>query len=360
MKILHVITNLETGGAEKLLVDLLPRITQKGLDVELALFVSTNTPFFHSLKEAGIRIHEFSFKGSVYNLKNLFKLIQLVHKYDIIHTHNTAPQLFGALASLCGNSKWVTTEHTTTNRHRVWWFRPIEKWMYNRYNHIICISKAVQQNMYKVAGNRVSSTIICNGIETYKYSKASPTLKCNISNHPERKVLIMIGRMSYQKDQATIIRAMTKVKTESELWLVGDGERENELRELTQELNLGDKVLFLGSRTDIPELLKSSDIAIQSSHIEGFGLAAVEAMAAGLPVVAANVPGLSQVVEGAGVLFQHENDEELSTIINNLLKNDIQYKEVAKACSYRASMYDISIMTRNYIDIYKKLNCNEG
>ena len=355
MKILHVITNLEIGGAEKLLVDLLPRINLSGISVELALFVSTNTPFYRLLKDSGIKIHEFSHKGSVYNVKNIFKLIKIVSQFDIVHTHNTGPQLFGAIASLFSNVKWVTTEHTTTNNHRVCWFKPIEKWMYNRYNHIICISEAVQQNMLTVAGDCVSSSVVCNGIDTKKYSLALPINKRDVSKNPNRKVLIMVGRMSYQKDQATIIKAINYVNTESELWLVGDGERECELKEMVKELGLCDRVLFLGKRTDIPELLKASDIAIQSSHIEGFGLAAVEAMAAGLPVVAAEVPGLSQVVHGAGLLFQHGNYEELASIINRLLTQSVIYMEIATACANRAKIYDISTMTQNYINAYNRL-----
>ena len=355
MKILHVITNLEIGGAEKLLVDLLPRINLSGISVELALFVSTNTPFYRLLKDSGIKIHEFSHKGSVYDVKNIYKLIKIVPQFDIVHTHNTAPQLFGAIASLFNNVKWVTTEHTTTNNHRVWWFKPIEKWMYNRYNRIICISEAVQQNMHAVAGNCVSSSVICNGIDTKQYYRALPVHKRDISKNPNRKVLIMVGRMSYQKDQATIIRAMNNINIESELWLVGDGERECELKDLVKDLGLCDRVLFLGKRTDIPALLKASDIAIQSSHIEGFGLAAVEAMAVGLPIVAAKVPGLSQVVDGAGLLFQHGNYNELASIINRLLAQSVMYKEIAKACANRAKNYDISTMTQNYINVYNNL-----
>lgn len=359
MKILHVITNLEIGGAEKLLVDILPRILSSGVIVELALFVSTDTPFYRALKDSGVKIHEFSHGGSVYNIKNLVKLFRLAKEFDVIHTHNTAPQLFGAVVSLVCGVKWVTTEHTTTNKHRVWWFQPLEKWMYHRYDHIICISGATQQKMFDVAGYNLKSSVIYNGINTQTYSQALPIDKSKITKHPNRKVLIMVGRMSYQKDQATIIRAMTQITENAELWLVGDGNKGIELKELAQKLCLGDRVLFLGKRTDVPELLKTANVAIQSSHIEGFGLAAVEAMAAGLPVVAANVPGLSQVVEGAGLLFSHENCGELASIITDLITDNSLYQRIASACFNRANEYDIAEMTKNYINIYNNLMWNE-
>ena len=97
MKILHIITSLRTGGAEKLMVDLLPRLRDFGNEVELLLFDGTQTPFYETLKKEGIKIHHLQIGGSVYNPLNLFRIIPYLKKYDIVHTHNTAPQLFVAI-----------------------------------------------------------------------------------------------------------------------------------------------------------------------------------------------------------------------------------------------------------------------
>ena len=92
MKILHVITSLRTGGAEKLMVDLLPRLKAKGLDVELLLFDGTGTPFRRSAEAAGIKVHDLGTGGSVYSPMRLFKLIPYLRKYDVVHTpqHRTS------------------------------------------------------------------------------------------------------------------------------------------------------------------------------------------------------------------------------------------------------------------------------
>ena len=101
MKILHVITTLYTGGAEKLMVDLLPRMKQAGHKVELCVFDGTRTPFFEQLEKNGIRIHWFHKGGSVYNPLNIYHLWRLMRKgWDIVHTHNTAPQLFAAFGEV--------------------------------------------------------------------------------------------------------------------------------------------------------------------------------------------------------------------------------------------------------------------
>ena len=121
MKILHVITTLYTGGAEKLMVDLLPRMKQAGHKVELCVFDGTRTPFFEQLEKNGIRIHWFHKGGSVYNPLNIYRLWRLMRKgWDIVHTHNTAPQLFAAFGEVLCSVVLVTTENTTSNRRRDW------------------------------------------------------------------------------------------------------------------------------------------------------------------------------------------------------------------------------------------------
>ena len=123
MKILHVITSLRTGGAEKLMVDLLPRLKVKGYDVDLLLFDGTATPFRRDVEDAGINVFDLGNEGSVYFPSKLMKLIPYLRKYDVVHTHNTAPQLFAAISSLVGCGILCTTEHNTSNRRRKWkWY----------------------------------------------------------------------------------------------------------------------------------------------------------------------------------------------------------------------------------------------
>lgn len=356
MKILHVITDLNTGGAEKLLVDLLPRLDEKALQVELCLFNGVTTPFLESLTNMGIKIHKLGTKSDYYNPKHILQLIKLARRFDVVHTHNTTPQLFGAIASIFCKKLWVTTEHTTTSHRRVWWYRPIERWMYRRYTRIICISDAAANAVRSISGTQLSNIgIISNGVDILKYKCAQPIDRTQIGRPiHNKKIILMVGRYSYQKDQATIIKALKSLPNEIELWLVGYGETENTLRTLAHDLKVVDRVMFLGMRTDVPELLKTADIVIQSSHIEGFGLAAVEAMAAGIPVLASDIPGLHDVVDGAGLLFEHENDRQLANHISNLFENQTLYNELAYKGLKRAAEYSIDQMAENYTMVYNQ------
>ena len=144
MKILHVITSLRTGGAEHLMVDLLPALRALGNDVELLLFDGTPTPFMQQLEHESITIHHLGIGGSPYNPKNILGLCKYMRRYDVIHTHNTACQLFAPMARLLtlGGARLVTTEHNATNRRRgKLLFKLIDRWMYARYSRIICIAQ---------------------------------------------------------------------------------------------------------------------------------------------------------------------------------------------------------------------------
>ena len=120
-------------------------------------------------------------------------------------------------------------------------------------------------------------------------------------------------------------------------------------------MGLETRVSFLGVRMDVPDILEQSDVAVLSSHWEGFGLAAVEAMAAGRPLVATDVGGLHDVVSGAGILFPHGDDKALAEKIRHLCEHPDEYRLVAEQCQKRAMKYDISIMARKYLELYKAI-----
>lgn len=345
------------GGAEKLVSEIVPLLRQKGYDIDVCLFDGVETPFKRELTTAGVTVYSLGVNCSVYNPVFIVKLARLMRHYDIVHTHNSAPQLFAAIGSVLCSAALVTTEHTTSNRRRDWkWYALIDKWMYSRYKKVICISDSTETNLREFISEKSSK--ICtnyNGINIGRYATALPTDKTQITKCPARKVIAMVAGFRYQKNQETLIRAMKHLRVDAELWLIGDGERRPIIEQCINDNNLSEHVRLLGVRSDIPSLLKAADIVVQSSHWEGFGLAAVEGMAAGKPVIASDVEGLAQVVEGAGLLFPRGDDMALAKIINDLLTNDYYYKEIADKCFERAQMYDIQKMVDSYNNLYKSL-----
>jgi glycosyltransferase involved in cell wall biosynthesis len=139
------------------------------------------------------------------------------------------------------------------------------------------------------------------------------------------------------------------------LCLVGEGQNRVVCENLAQTLNLSHRVSFLGIRTDIPELLEIADIVVLSSHYEGLSLSSIEAMASGKPFIASDVPGLRDVVSGAGLLFLAGDAKCLAKKINMLLSDSELYEKTAQACLERSKQYDINKMVEQYIELYKEV-----
>lgn len=356
MKILHVITSLYTGGAEKLMVDLLPRVREQGHHVELCAFDGTRTPFFEQLEKEGIKIHWFHEGGSVYNPLNIYRLWCLMRKgWDIVHTHNTAPQLFAAFGGVLCSVVLVTTEHNTSNRRRDWkWYAWLDRWMFRQYGGVICISDQAEINHCKHMGADDSRNVctIYNGVDYHKYAHAIPAKDIKLLGG---KIITNVAGFRYQKDQPTLIKAMTYLPDAFHLCLVGDGERRGEFEALIEELNLTRRVHLLGLRSDVPEVLAASDYVVMCSHFEGLSLSSLEGMSSGKAFLADDVDGLREIVKGNGVLFEHEDSKGFADAIMKLDCNAKIREQIVKQCQAKAFQYDINVMTGKYLNIYKKL-----
>lgn len=349
MKILHVISSLEVGGAQKLVSDLLPMFSSRGLEVELLVFQDVENNLSKKIKEAGINIKSLNETNYSFNL--IKKLRREISKYDIVHVHLFPTLYWVAIASIgLKNTKLVYTEHSTSNRRRnKFYFKPIERFIYSFYSRIISISKQTEQALIEWLSprNKTPFVVINNGVDIDLYAQKENIIKNN--------QIIMVSRFVPAKDQETLIKAMSYVNKDLSLALVGDGENLERCKSLSIELGIDKRVKFLGSCSNVNELLWQSLIGVQSSHWEGFGLTAVEMMAAGLPVIASNVEGLKQVVEGAGVLFKQNDEKELAQEINKLYEN-IEYRNlVIEKCINRSKDYSISKTVQEITDVYNNL-----
>lgn len=366
MRILHVINNLGCGGAEKLLSELAPIMNRlKNIEVNILLLTSKNNMFYDSLIEENVKIDTLRY-NNMYDPRNILEIKKYIitGQYDIVHSHLFPSQYWVALSRVFikkKNVRFFTTEHTTYNRRRSKiYYRYIERIIYSNYDLIISISKGTQQNLIKWIKPKDMGkfVIIENGINLNGFFNAKPLRKEEIRNgiKGKTKFLCMVGRFTKQKDQATIIKAMKYLPENVILLLVGDGPLRQNNEELANEVGVSKKVIFLGMRKDVPNVFKTSDIAIVSSHWEGFGLVAVEAMAAGKPVIASNVPGLSEVVEGAGILFEKGDEIDLAKKIIKLIDNKCLYDEISNRCLERSINYNINTMVRKYYEKYYAFN----
>lgn len=354
MKVLHVITSLVTAGAEHLLVDLLPLLRDKGVNVEICVFNGTRFPFYEQLEQTGIKIHKFGVKDDYYNPLHIYRLGQLMKGFDIVHTHNTSPQLFAALASRLVKTKLITTEHNTSNRRRnKSWLRPIDKWMYKQYDTIICISDQAKTNLTTYLPELADKICtIYNGIAIHDYRAQCDS---GTKSQNDEILITMVAAFREQKDQKTLIRAIAILPSNYKLRLVGTGDLDliTQCKELANSLNLANRIDFMGMRSDVPALLASSDIIVLSSHYEGLSLSSLEGMASGRPFIASDVDGLHEIVDGYGVLVPHGDPQAMADAIKKLATDTKYAQEVAQRCVERARMFDIETMAEKYNALYQ-------
>lgn len=357
MKTLHVITSLYTGGAETLVVNLIPRFWALGYDVDVVVFNAEQTPLMDFLERECPKCNIYRLGHSYYNPWYIFMLIRIMRNYDVVHTHNSSPQLFAAIANIICRKILVTTEHNTYNRKRGnRLLSLIDKWMYSRYNKIVCISDQAEENIRSYLHvDRSNKTRICtifNGVDVRLLSGAKPIDVYRSG----RFVVVMVAAFRRQKDHKTLIKAMTLLpKGEYELWLVGDGECYEEIKQYVRELHADTFVKFWGNRTDVPNILKAADVVVLSTHYEGLSLANIEGMASGKPFIATDVEGVHEVTDDYGILVAHENPDALAKAIQLLHDDKIYYQKIVGKCLERARQFDINEVVNKYNELYLSL-----
>ena len=367
MKVLHIINNLGSGGAEKLLEDLIPLMNKmENVEVDILLLTDEKNVFHDSLINKGVKVDVVKYRN-MYDIRNIFEIKKHIvdGDYDIVHTHTFPTQYWVALSRMfIGNKKvkFITTEHSTHNRRREkFYFRYIDKLIYSQYDSIISITEKTRDNLidwidpkHKKIDKHV---VIENGVDIAKIKAALPYKKNELINGitENTKLICMVGRFSEAKDQPSLIRAVSKLSRDIHLILVGEGPLMGDNEELAEELGISDRVHFLGFRQDIPRILKTVDIVVLSSNWEGLSLASIEGLASGKPFIASKVPGLEEIVEGHGVLFEKGNYNQLCEIITSLLNDSKIYNETAKSCVQQSKKYELKNTVISLWKLYKKI-----
>lgn len=362
MKILHYINNLAPGGAEKLLTDILPLMQKEGHEIHLAYCNNRNnlSEFDEKIKRGGVYV--INFNKSYYNPIQIFMLIRLIviEKYDIIHTHLFQTQYWLALASLfiSTRTKLITTEHNILNRRRKFRIlRLIEKFIYSRYHTIIAITNNVKERLELWLERYDNIVVINNGINLHEMQLLKDCI-----NHDEYDFLrhskfniLMVGRFDYsgQKDQTSLVMALSLLPDNYELFFAGGGDYIKEIEKLVSDLNLARRVHFLGIREDVYKLMSLVDLNVLSTNFEGLSGVALESMASGRPFIGTDVAGVNDVVPDSQFLFPKNDPGMLAAKIKEVSKNKELDIHLIKSGLEHVKKYDIIKMVYSYLDIYQ-------
>ena len=365
MKIAHVCLSLGKGGAEKLLVDTLPLYVKDGHQVTIVQLSSIleEATYIDTVLQAGIQVITLS-KGGFRNPLLFFKILNLVKKnnFDVIHVHLFPCLYYFSLASrIIKMPVLVFTEHSTQNGRTVKKIlQPIEKYMYSRYDAIIAISHNVESMLKGWIPELIHKVLLINnGVSVDKFHSAEAYdgnyLKKHFDVDENDFKIFMASRFSGPKDQSTIIRAISKLPNDFHAFFAGDGDDLQKSKNLVAELQLEERVHFLGFRSDIPQLMKTADINVLSSFFEGFSGVTLEGLSSGKPFLGADVPGINDVVPNENFLFEKENALELSEKILKICHHADVRESMTTTALEHVRKYDVQIMLQNHLSLYKKL-----
>lgn len=357
MKILHFITSLRTGGAERLVLDLIPRLRAIGHEVDLLVMDGTDCIFTGLASERGIKVNSLGIGATAMHnplLAGRLRRFLIKGHYDIVHTHNTPCQMLTA-AVAPRNIVLVTTEHNTDNRRRnnkLWC--PIDRIMYSRYRSIIACGEETASSLSAYMpelSHKIS--IVSNGIDLSAFAGTIPAADIR-QRFPTQKIIVMVAAFRPQKDHATVLQALSLLPDDYALVLAGTGDTLEEHISMAKTLGIQERVMFAGTRSDIASIYATSDVAVLSTHHEGLSLAAVEAMASGRPLVASDVDGLRNTVVPGAMLFPDGDPEALADKMHMLCSNRQLWQDTVDACRRRAADFDIENTAQGYNDIYKR------
>ena len=354
IKVLHVVPEFGTGGAERLVVDLLTHQDKEAFDVcAVSLYAAADTIYEQELKEKGANVI-FLDKKSGPDVSIIKKIRDVIRSFqpDVIHTCRYVVRYTMIPAS---REKVPVRVHTVQNIAEKELSRSgqlIMKLAYGRFGHQpVAISEEVKASIDRVYGN-MNAPIIRNAVALDIFDANGTERK------PDPFVFVSVGRFMPQKNHPMLLSAFKRVLESAptcRLQLVGDGALMEETRQKAAELNIQDNVEFTGIRKDIPDLLAAANAFVLSSDWEGLPLSLLEAMASGLPVVSTDVGGVRDAVGDQALLVEKGDDEALANAMLQLVNDAALYKNLAAASLERVQLFDIDTCQKAYGELYRSL-----
>ncbi len=350
MKILQIIPSLKIGGAETMMCNLSCELAKQNHEVVVVAFYETETFLNEKLKKSGVKVIGID-KKSGFNFKTLkiIKNIIKIEKPDVIHTHlYVLPYVW----LVSGKTKIVHTLHSIAPKEQSGIGKKICQFIYKHSKKCtaVAISKMVKKSFDDEYNYNFKMPIIENGIDFDNILKKE-NYKFNDSIN-----IFHVGSLIPVKNHELMINSLKELTNKYKnlkLNFYGGGYLLEELKNIVSEGNLTDNIAFEGVKSNINEILKEGDIFILPSQHEGLPLSLLEAMAAGLPCIAANVGGIPDVIEDNvdGVLIQ-PNEKELIEALEKIILDEKFRKKIGKNAILKSKMFSNTIVTGKYIEVY--------
>ncbi|MFZ4825959.1 MAG: glycosyltransferase [Phototrophicaceae bacterium] len=356
-RVLHVLPHVEYGGAAQMAINLITALDAQQFEVHLACLYDRPAHPMLSNIPTHILHKSRGFDGRVYT-----KLLHLMRQLrpHVVHTHGYVVGYAQPIALMLGIPQRIHTLHTLAEKEvGIGW---LNRWLYGRWITPVAISEAVSASLHQ-HHHLTDFPTIANGIPMMTYAHPSlPRAQWREQHGYEvDDVLIAcVAKFRPVKNHAVLVRAFAQAQLPPhvKLLLVGDGESEviESVRQDIATFNLQDQIHLLGLRGDIPNLLGASDALILTSDYEGNPLCIMEAMCAGLPVIATRVGGIPELVEegASGILTRPNHADELAHALRTLTASPtLRQTYGQRGQEIARTRFDAAVMARQYEALYR-------
>ena len=315
MRVVHVHRMRGIGGSERHLLTLLPALAERGLDVA---FVGLDDPswdaadFYDALRVPALRLPS----PRDVDPALVARLVRDL-RADVVHTHLVHADLYGGIAAAVRGSRLVSTKHND-DPFRLGPFRFVERGLCRLADRVVTITDALGRFTVERVG------IPAEKVETIHYGLDDLPEPWG-ENPPDAvpadaRVLLAVSRLTQQKGVDLAVQALASLPEDTVLVVLGEGPERAALERLARELGVDRRVFLLGRLPDVAAWLRRASVFVHPARWEGFGLAVLEAMLAGLPVVATNVSSLPELVVdgGTGLLVAPDDPAALGSAITRV------------------------------------------
>lgn len=329
--------------------------------------------YLEKIRAEGVVLHNIHFARSPLSKDNIAAYSELKNiidsqRFDLIHCHTPTASILTRLAARTARKNGSVVMYTCHGFHfhnaapkKNWMiYYPIEKFCSQLCDYIVTINKEDfnraktfhTKNVRYIPGVGVDISRIKNTkVDKQAYKKS-------IGIPEDCVMLLSVGEMIERKNHEVIIRALGKLQNKNIYYVIcGKGPLKEHLENLAKELGLSENVVFLGFRRDIPELCNTADISAFPSRIEGLGLAGIEAMAAGVPLVSSNVHGiLDYVIDGkTGYACDPEDVDSFADAISKLSTDKELRESMREDCLKAVEPFELHNALRVMWDIYDEI-----
>lgn len=378
LRVLQLITELRPAGAERIVFELARGLPKEHFHVQVASLRPATGAVARWLREAGVPVHDLGMCCK-YDLRARGRLVELIRRerIDLLHTHLFHANVLGRSAARKACVRCVATAHIAERRFMPWRFW-LERRALGRGGLLVCVSEAVKSFMEERAGIPPQQMrVIYNGVDLSRFEEWTSPERRNEARVALRKaigapefaeVAIAVGRLEPQKNYSHLLSSWAELCSsileglrDQRLVIVGEGTQREALKAQVRQLGVERSVHWLGHRDDVPALLAGADAFVLSSSYEGFGLVVVEAMAAGLPVVATAVDSIPEVLggeaAGSGVLVPPADPSALASGLAGLLAKSGEERASMGASGRKRAREKFSLerMLSDYAALYQEL-----